>query len=177
MSSHRPTATQALTALAAGAATTAYYATPDFIASRTARGWAKAGLMTLSVATSIPDLRAAVATRGRTGTTGALRLPGADLPDATGLDATERVARAVDENRTSDEGTPALRDLRPVLVAGVVTAVVAASTVATVAFERWMFRRGEARAAAGRPFAHTRAAVVLGVATTALGLLPTPTDD
>jgi hypothetical protein len=39
-----------------------HYAMPDLIASRTARGWGKAGLTAVAVAASVPELRAAWAT-------------------------------------------------------------------------------------------------------------------
>lgn len=177
MTTTRPTAPRVLAALVTGVATTAYYASPDVIRSRTARGWVKVALSAALVATSVPDLRAALATRKQAHAT-APRLHGTALPDGTGLDATAPVARAVDENRTSDDATAAPRDLRPALVAGgVAAAAIAVSTVGTVAFERWVFRRGERLLAAGRPLAHTRAAIVLGVVMTALSLIPDPTDD
>ncbi len=179
MTTPRPTRTRVLAALVTGAATTAYYASPDLIRSRTARGWVKVALSAANVAASVPDLRAALADRKQkhaATATGSLRLGGTDVPDGTGLDATGVVHRAVDENRTSDDAPGAPRDVRPALVAGVVVAGLAASTVGTVAFERWIFRRGEALAAAGRPLPHTRTAIVLGVLMTALTLIPDPTD-
>ncbi|WP_309133796.1 hypothetical protein [Cellulomonas sp.] len=177
MTTTRPTASRVLAALVTGVATTAYYATPDLIRSRTARGWAKAGLAAVTLAASIPDMRAAVAARRQEFATDGLRLDGIAVPDGTGLDATEPVARAVDENRTSDDAPAPPRDLRPALVAGVAAATVAVSAVGTVAFERWVFRRGERLAAAGRPLAHTRAALVLGALSGALSLIPADTDD
>ncbi|MBO3095055.1 hypothetical protein [Cellulomonas dongxiuzhuiae] len=58
----------------------------------------------------------------------------------------------------------------------VVAVTVAGSVAATVAFERWVFRRGEARAAAGVRLAHTRTGLVLGALTAAGGLIPEPSE-
>ncbi|MFC8190860.1 hypothetical protein ACFUMH_04250 [Cellulomonas sp. NPDC057328] len=178
MTTNLPPRSRVLAALVTGAATTAYYASPDVIRSRTARGWVKGALAAASVAASIPDMRAMIAARKQkdAAPTGALRLDGTDLPDATGLDATDVVYRAVDENRTADDGAPAPRDLRPALVGGLVVGSLALSTVGTVAFERWVFRRGERLLAEGRPLAHTRAALVLGALMTALTLIPQEDD-
>ncbi|MFS0704698.1 hypothetical protein AB6N23_09275 [Cellulomonas sp. 179-A 9B4 NHS] len=181
MTTNRPPRSRVLAALVTGAATTAYYASPDLIRSRTARGWVKGALAAAGVAAGIPDMRAMIAAQQEKraagdAPTGALRLDGTDLPDATGLDATDVVYRAVDENRTSDDGAPAPRDLRPALVGGLVVGSLALSTVGTVAFERWVFRRGERLLAEGRPLAHTRAALVLGALMTALTLIPQEDD-
>ncbi len=46
-----PTRARALAALVAGAATTGYYAVPDLLSSRAARGWVKAAL------TAVPSAR------------------------------------------------------------------------------------------------------------------------
>ncbi|WP_347056922.1 hypothetical protein ABC795_09435 [Blastococcus sp. HT6-30] len=58
----RPTSSRGVEAAVTGAVTGLYYATPDFIPSRRARGWAKAGLVAASVAAAIPGARAARAT-------------------------------------------------------------------------------------------------------------------
>src|SRR5688572_33393929 len=57
-----PKPSRTIAAVVTGAGTAVYYATPDFISSRTARGWAKAGLTALAVAASVPELRATWAT-------------------------------------------------------------------------------------------------------------------
>jgi hypothetical protein len=57
-----PTSSRAVAAVVTGVATAVYYATPDLISSRTARGWAKAGLTAVAVAASVPELRATWAT-------------------------------------------------------------------------------------------------------------------
>lgn len=176
MTTNRPPRSRVLAALVTGAATTAYYASPDVIRSRTARGWVKAGLAAVSVAASIPDMRAMVAARRERLATGTPDLDGIGVADGTVVDATQPVRRAVDENRTTDDAGDAPRDLRPALVGGLVVGSLALSTAGTVAFERWVFRRGERLLAAGRPLAHTRAALVLGVLMTALTLIPQEDD-
>ncbi|QCB92210.1 hypothetical protein [Cellulomonas shaoxiangyii] len=177
MTTPRPTLPRVLAALVTGAATTAYYATPDLIRSRTARGWAKTGLAAVVVAASIPDLRAAIAAqRERAADAQALSADADGSAAPTEPGGTGPDERAADENLTTDEATAPLRDVPLAVRVGVGAVVLAGSTVGTVAAERWIFRRGEALAAAGRPLAHTRAAVVLGLAMTALALIPDPPD-
>ncbi|QGQ17966.1 peptidase S9 [Cellulomonas sp. JZ18] len=159
MTTTRPTVSRVLAALVTGVATTAYYATPDLIRSRTARGWTKAGLGAVTLAVSLQEVRADIA---------AQRAKSAAEPptDDTSDD------RAADENRTTDEDAQPLKDVPPALLA-VGVAALATSVAGTVAFERWVFRRGERLAAAGRPLAHTRAALVLGALSAAVSLIPT----
>ncbi|WNB84432.1 hypothetical protein [Cellulomonas sp. ATA003] len=45
-----------------------------------------------------------------------------------------------------------------------------------MAAERWVFRRGEARAAAGVRLPHTRTGLLLGVLAAGLALVPSPDD-
>lgn len=183
------TAPRVLTALASGLTTTAWYATPDVLTSRTARAWAKAGLVAATVAVELPQLRAELASR---------RAAAAAAPD--GRASTERSASA--DGSVGAEGTVgadgaggaagtlgAESDLggdhvdpsrsrasrvRAVGLGVLVVGVGVGAVAGTVAAERWLFRRGEARAAAGVRFAHTRAAVVLGALTVALSLIPSP---
>lgn len=143
-----PPATRVLAAAVTGAATAAYYATPDVVRSRTARGWLKAGLSLAAAAGSFPESRRA----------------GAAAEAA-------RVERGDPPLREAFEATPA-RGRTAVVAAGAVA--VAGSVAGVVALERWIFRRGEARAAAGVRWAHTRTAVVLGVLAAAVTLLPDP---
>ena len=49
------TGKRALTALVAAGTATAYYAVPDFVPSRTARGWIKAGLLVAGGAATWPS--------------------------------------------------------------------------------------------------------------------------
>ncbi|MGY1812471.1 hypothetical protein [Blastococcus sp. SYSU D00820] len=133
-------------ALVSGAATVVYYASPDFLASRTARGWVKAGVAAVSLATAVPELRAARA-----------------------------AARARREAGEQGQPSPAFGSLpaatRAALL-GAAAAVAVLSVRGAVAAERWAFRRGEERAAAGRRLPHTGPALLYGALTTALGLLP-----
>ena len=130
------------TALITGAATTAYYATPDLIRSRTGRGWAKAALATGVLAVSAQRMHADF-TEGR---------------DSEQPGAGEEIAR-VWQHLSIPERVG-------------ITAVTAGLTAAQIGFivvaERWVFRRGERRAAAGRRFAHSGPALLYGAAAAAL---------
>ena len=98
--------------------------------------------------------------------------------DGTALDgipvATENLAQSVLDNAGDGPG-PSV-DARTVVRGAVVVvafaAALAGSVAVTVAFERWVFRRGEAHAAAGVRLAHTRTALVLGALTAAGALVP-----
>ncbi|PZR54184.1 hypothetical protein DNL40_04435 [Xylanimonas oleitrophica] len=151
-----PTRVQVLTALAAGVATTAYYATPDFISSRRARGWVKAGLALASAATSVPAFRADQA--------------------AARASAQEAARAAATEAAATSEPVPE-SDVE--LGGGVKAAIVAFGAVAVagtvagaVAIERWVYRKGEARAAAGKALPHTGPALLYGVVAAGLSLAP-----
>lgn len=182
------TASRILTALASGLATTAWYATPDVIASRTARGWAKAGLAAGALAVELPQLRAERASRRAA----AVDVPGssegplrADGPSAANAQPRAAVASgaggAAGAGGTAGVGgtepAPPGTSRRRAVALGVLVVAGAASVAGTVAAERWIFRRGEARAAAGVRFAHTRTAAVLGALTVVLALVPPPTGD
>lgn len=122
-----------LPAMIAGLATAAYYATPDVIASRRGRCWTKAGLMAVTLATSAPDSRLALAEIRRTWR----RAGGVEIGAWVAATAGAAGVGAVIENR--------------------------------------VFRRGQARAAAGERWPHTRLALVFGSMATGLALLPIPT--
>ena len=143
----RPTPSSAAAALLTGSLTAVYYATPDLVPSRTARGWVKAGLTAVSVATSLPDIRAAwVPVRREVG--------GAFATSYAGLPVQGKV-----------------------VVLGSVAALLSAATGGVLAAERWVFRHGEARAAAGRRLPHTGPALLYGALAAGLRLLPPPSDD
>ncbi|WP_454050281.1 hypothetical protein [Cellulomonas sp. Marseille-Q8402] len=146
-----PVATRLAAAAATGVATAAYYATPDLIRSRTARGWAKVALSAVLVAVSVPD---AVRTRDQA------RAHRASLPEEERVDLREAV------------GTMSTRGKVVGSVVGL--GLVGGSIASVVVVERWIFRRGEARAAAGRSYPHTRGALVLGALMAALTLIPDP---
>lgn len=135
---------RAVTAAVTGAATTVYYALPDVVRSRTARGWARAACLGAIAATCVPDVR-----EGWDELRATWREPGTDGTMTPGAKATVAVAAA---------------------------ATIAGVAAAAVAGERWIFRRGEARAAAGVRFAHTRTALVLGVLSAAVALVPEPSE-
>ncbi|MCZ2804385.1 hypothetical protein O2W18_04660 [Modestobacter sp. VKM Ac-2983] len=136
--------------LASGTATVLWYAMPDVISSRTARGWAKVGLFAGSLALSAPELRAALATTR-------------ERPEPDG-----------------DDPPPTFRSLpvgKQAVTLGSVAAALALAARGVVAGERWAFRRGQARAAAGKRLPHTGPALVYGVLTIGLWLVPPPSSD
>jgi uncharacterized membrane protein len=146
--------TTALTAAVTGVATAAYYATPDVIRSRAGRGWATAALATVAAAAAVPGMQA-------------------DLADR----------RASGQSGSREETLRALQDLptrHKVVLAAAGTAFVGVQLALTVAAERWVFRRGEARAAAGRRFAHSGPALLYGAVAAGLVIaadaIPTPDD-
>lgn len=153
---------RARTALLTGLTTTAYYAVPDVARTRTTRGWLKAACLAVGAAQTFPTTREGWQE---------LRPTWTDVPDPTTGDAE---GAASDDDATDDAGRPSW--LGRAAVVGVGVAVIAAGVAGTVAAERWVFRRGEARAAAGVRFAHTRTAVVLGAASALLALLPEPSE-
>ncbi|MFD1861092.1 peptidase S9 [Aeromicrobium camelliae] len=138
-----PATSRTARALLAGAATSAYYATPDFIASRRRRGLTKIALAAVVTAASLPDALS----------------PRSDDPT---------------DSRSRRAEIQSLPRSRKLALAGGATAFLAGSVALTVGAERWVFRRGEARAAAGARLPHTRAAVFYGALTTVLSLIPTP---
>jgi Ca2+/Na+ antiporter len=144
------TPSRAVAAVVTGVGTAAFYATPDVISSRTARGWTKAGLTALAVAASMPELRATWAT--------------AREPLEPGS-----------ESRLS-EVFRSLPVRSKAVVVGSVAALLAGSIGGVVIVERWAFRHGQARAAAGKRLPHTGPALLYGALASGLWLLPTPSD-
>ncbi|RLV55675.1 peptidase S9 [Aeromicrobium phragmitis] len=129
--------------LLTGVATSAYYATPDFIASRRRRGLAKAALAAVITTAALPDAFA-----------------------AKSEETTAETSLAAD--------VASLPTSRKLALVGGAAAFLAGSIALTVGAERWIFRRGEARAAAGVRLPHTRTAVMYGALSTVLSLIPTP---
>ena len=144
------TRSRALAAVTSGLATAGYYAVPDLVRSRTARGWAKTALLAVSTAALVPDFREIRAARhaDRAASDGAAERETVDL---SSVPASRRVA-----------------------LVGAGVAVLGGTAAGIVAVERWIFRRGEARAAAGVRLPHTRTALVLGALSAALAFLPPP---
>lgn len=163
-------ASRVLTALASGLITTAYYATPDFVASRVARRWAKAGIAAVSVAVDLPQLLAERASRRSAAE--------ADLAASADRSVGAGAAPGADVVPRADDAEPSPSDAAGSrLVALGVLAGVVASVAGLVAVERGIYRRCEARAAAGVRFAHTRAAAALGALTVVLSLIPSLSGD
>jgi hypothetical protein len=145
-----PTRSRAVAAVVTGVGTAVYYATPDFISSRTARGWTKAGLTVVSVAASVPELRATWATaRGR---------------------------QELDGEGPPSEVYRSLPATSKAVVFGFVAVVLAGSIGCVLIAERWAFRHGQARAASGKRLPHTGPALLYGALASGLWLLPTPSD-
>ena len=118
-------------------ATVAWYALPDVVRSRPLRGLMKVGLlgaMGWSLVSLMPE--------------------GDELPPYDDeMDCSE--AKTEDPLDGVTEAEP--REL------AVLAGAVLGSAVVTVAVERWLFRRGERRRAAGVRLAHTRQGLALGV--------------
>lgn len=150
-----PPVSRVLNAAVGGLAATAYYATPDLIRSRAGRGWAKAALTAVVVATSVPDVRRGLAE------VRAQREAAAQDPHDEQVDWSAMWGAMSPGSRASAVGAGA--------------ALLAASVGSVVAIERAVFRRGERRRAAGVRFAHTRPALAWGVLTTVVALLPDDT--
>jgi hypothetical protein len=144
------TPSRAVAAVVTGVGTAVYYATPDFIASRTARGWAKAGLTALVAAACVPELRATW--------------------------ATTRERQELDGEAPPSEVFRSLPARSKAVVCGFVAAVFAGSIGAVLIGERWAFRHGQARAASGQRLPHTGPALLYGALASGLWLLPTPSD-
>jgi hypothetical protein len=144
-----PTSPRPVAILVSGAATALYYATPDFIPSRTARGWAKLGITAVSLATAFPEMRAAWTAAGR-------------RPEPAGGEPSPPVPF----------GSLPARSKFVLLGSGAVLA--ALSVRGVIAAERWAFRHGEARAVAGKRLPHTGPALLYGALASGLWFLPTP---
>lgn len=136
--------------MATAVGTAVYYATPDFISSRTARGWTKAGLTALAAAASVPELRATW--------------------------ATAREQQQLDGGAPFSEVVRSLPATSKAVGVGLVAAVLAASLSGIVLAERRAFRHGQARGASGKRLPHTAPALLYGALSGALWFLPTPAD-
>ena len=146
----RSTHARVVAAVVTGTGTAAYYATPDVISSRTARGWTKAGLTALAVTASLPELRATM--------------------------ATARERQPLDGEPLPSEIFRSLPARSRAVVIGSAAVVLAGSIGWILLAERWAFRHGQARAAAGKRLPHTGPALVYGALAGGLWLLPAPAD-
>jgi hypothetical protein len=145
-----PTSSRAVAAVVTGVATAVYYATPDLISSRTARGWAKAGLTALTVAATVPELRETW--------------------------ATARERQELDGQAPPSEVFRSLPARSKAVVLGFVAAVLAGSNGGVLITERKVFRHGQARSASGKRLPHTGPALLYGALASGLWFLPTPSD-
>ena len=144
----KPPPSRVVAAVATGVGTAAYYATPDVLRSRRARGWAKAGLTAVTVAASVPELRATWAAER-------------ERPVAEG------------DARPSDVYRSLPVQAKAVAV-GLGTVVLGASAVGLLMAERWAFRHGQERATSGKRLPHTGPALLYGALAGGLWFLPTP---
>ncbi|TFV49551.1 hypothetical protein [Blastococcus sp. TF02A-35] len=133
-----------------GAATALHYSLPDLVADRRTRGWVKVGTTAVAVAASLPEVR-------RT-------WPGGQRQQAAdGAPSLAQAFRALPAARKAVALAPL------VAVAGVT-----AGWLAVV--ERWIFRRGQARAAAGKRLPHTGPALAYGAVAGAMWFIEPPAD-
>lgn len=148
-----------------GATMAAWYALPDVVGSRRARGWVKAGLLLANVGVAVWSARSDDDDDDSVSS-------GRDTADAevdlSGIAQLAAVAPVIDVDAlgltTAEPGRAArIRATGTALAA--VTVLGALGVAGTVAAERAIFRWGERRAARGVCGAHTRTGVVAGVAT------------
>ncbi|NEK86852.1 peptidase S9 [Blastococcus saxobsidens] len=139
---------RAVAAMGSAAATALYYAMPDLVPSRRARGWTKAGLTAASLAVALPELRSAW--------------------------ATAREGLAVEGTPPPSEVFRSLPTRSKAVGLGLATAASAGFVGFVVAAERRAFRHGQARAASGKRLPHTGPALVYGALAGALWYLPDP---
>ena len=148
--------------LVAGGAIATYYATPDFITSRALRGWAKAGLGAIMLASCAPPFH-------RQGKSTPLW-----IDDETTVEPVEPIGRVEPADSGSlPETFAALSGNKKALLFGASVGAIALTVVSFVVGEKWIFRRGEASAASGQSLPHTRAGLVIGALAAATALLPT----
>jgi len=145
--------------LVAGGAIATYYATPDFITSRALRGWAKAGLGAIMLASCAPPFHP----QGKSTPLG--------IDDETTVEPAEPAEPA--ESGSLPETFAALSGNQKALLFGASVGAIALTVVSFVVGEKWIFRRGEAKAASGQSLPHTRAGLVIGALAAATALLPT----
>lgn len=195
---------RAILAVGQGALTAAYYATPDFIASKAGRGVAKT-LLALGVtglaASEYDDLKnRKCAEDGDAFVQLAAEAPGELIGGPAGhggVDKQDGPLAAEGEHPDSEaaarpgcaDGSPAgaqpknfsevWTSLTPARRAGLgAFALVAAAggTLAIVGVERWIYGFGERRAARGVTAPHTKTGLVVGGLTVLMALIPTPED-
>lgn len=161
-----PLAARVRPALMVGAMTIAYYASPDVVDSRPLRGVVKTALMGGITAVSMDDWRKdRAAARAAASSTDDVNEPDDALePDVVGEEDELPTAELV-------RRMPAGKGAALAAVAG---GAMAASVLVTIGAERWIFRRGQARAAAGSPLAHTLPALLWGGIAAAGMLIPGP---
>ncbi|MGN0100139.1 MAG: hypothetical protein ACI39C_04290 [Dietzia sp.] len=145
----------------------AWYALPDVVDSRRARGWIKAGLLLANVGVAAWSARSG-------GDDDDSVSSGRDTTDAevdlSGIAHLAAVAPVIDADAlglTIAEPGRAARIRSTGTALAAVTVLGALGVAGTVAAERAIYRWGERRAARGVRGAHTRIGAVAGVATAA----------
>ena len=124
-------------AVGAGA-TLAWYALPDYVRSRPLRGLIKTGLLG-AIGWSIVAM----------------------MPEDGELPPYDDETDCSKGSPVADDPLDGVTEAEPRELA-VLAGAALGSAVLTVAVERWLFRRGEARRAQGARFAHTRQGLALG---------------
>jgi len=147
--------------LVAGGAIAIYYATPDFISSRALRGWAKAGLGAIMLASCAPRFHPA---------SRAIPIDPTEHPQHTGEAHVDPAG-----SDSFPEAFATLSGNKKALLFGVSVGAIALSVVSFVVGEKWIFRRGQAKAASGQSLPHTRVGLIIGVLAATTALLPTAT--
>ena len=150
-----------------GATMAAWYALPDVVGSRRARGWIKAGLLLANVGVAVWSARSDGDDDDDESVSSGRDTTDAEV-DLSGIAHLASVAPVIDADalglNTAEPGRAArIRATGTALAA--VTVLGALGVAGTVAAERAIFRWGERRAARGVRGAHTRTGVVAGVAT------------
>lgn len=158
-----PLAPRIRPALLTGAMTVAYYASPDVVRHRTLRGVVKTALVGGITAVSFDDWKRD-------------RAAAAEAEANAAHAETDAAAQADEEQVPTAELLRRLPARKGATLAAVAGGAMAASIAVTVAAERWIHRRGQARAAAGSRLPHTLPALLWGGIAAALTLIPTPGD-
>ncbi|PPG26998.1 hypothetical protein [Pseudoclavibacter sp. RFBB5] len=167
-----------------GLLTAAYYATPDFIPSKAARGVLKTAI-TLGI-TGLAVLEYRDAKQGALEDSDLLVQPAAQAPgELIGGPRDENDAPHPAEGSRDEGGTGStensfsafwlsLTPARRAALSGVGVAGALATVVGIAAAERGIYRFGERRAERGVTAAHTKTGLAIGGITTLIALIPTP---
>lgn len=150
-----------------GVTMAAWYALPDVVDSRRARGWIKAGMLLASVAVAVWSVRSD--DRNDDSVTSGGDSEDSEV-DLSGIATLAAVAPVIDAESLGLSSAKPGRAARAGAAAFAVAALTVLGTLGVagmVAAERAIYRWGERRAARGIRGAHTRTGVVAGITTAA----------